>query len=244
MSKENITSRATCMVVAWMCAMTTVMAHAADEFPRDVLKGIEAMRRMPADGFHVVESQGRLLLVSTNGHYVVSGGRILDLWNQLEVKRVADLEGTLRLPLARMGINAASFGGLVIDPANATARVTVFLDPASADSRKLLPQLRQLGNAYRLELIFVPAQPARAAVSRAIICDTAAAQRFFLEGTVPAPLPAASDCGQKELERARVSLQLLGIQTLPFSVAGNGVTLAGAPDHYRDFVAANQETAR
>lgn len=224
--------------------LADITSAASEDFPRDVLKGIEAMRRLPVDGFHVVESQGRLLLVSTNGHYVVSGGRILDLWNQIEVKRVADLDGTFRLPLARMGIDASALGGLIVNAASAQGRVTVFLDPASPESRKLLPQLQALESSYRLELIFVPAQPARASVSRALICDEAAARTFFKDGQVPAPIAASTPCGQKELERARVTVQLLGIQTLPFSVTGTGATLAGAPDHYRDFVAANQEAVR
>lgn len=218
-------------------------AAAAEHFPQDVLKGIEAMRRLPVEGFHVVESQGRLLLVSTNGHYAVAGGRILDLWNQIEVKRVADLDATFRLPLARMGIEAAALGGLTVETASARGRLTVFLDPASPESRKLLPQLRSLEPSHRLELIFVPAQPARAAIARALICDEAAARSFFETGEVPAPIAASNPCGQKELERARATVQLLSIQTLPFSVTGNGSVLAGAPDHYADFVASNQELA-
>lgn len=220
------------------------LSQAEDRFPRDVLKGIEAMRRLPVDGFHVVESQGRLLLVSTNGHYVVSGGRLLDLWNQIEVKQVADLDRTLRLPLARMGIDAAALGGLVVNASGSSGRMTVFVDPASPDSQKLLPSLRVLARSHRVELIFVPAQPARVGVSQALICDPALAESFFEQGTVPAPLSAQSACGREGLERARVTVQLLGIQTLPFTVAANGATVAGMPDHYAQFVTSNQEARR
>lgn len=215
---------------------------AASDFPRDALKGIEAMRRLPADGFHVVQSQGRLLLVSTNGHYVVADGRILDLWNQLEVKSVADVEGTLRMPLARMGIEASALGGVVMGRTDSTSRVTVFLDPGSAESRKLLPQLRAVGERYRLDVIFLPAQTARAGMSRALICDANAARAFINESRAPVPIPDSASCGQKELERARVTAQLLGITSLPFTVCPNGVTIGGAPKNYGEFVAANSES--
>ncbi len=79
-------SRLVVSIVASLAIVASDAAFSAPaDVPHDVLKGIEAMRRLPAEGFHIVESQGRLLLVSTNGHYVVSGGRILDLWNQIEI---------------------------------------------------------------------------------------------------------------------------------------------------------------
>jgi len=220
---------------------TPVSAGADNTIPRDVLEGIEAMRRLPVDGFHIVESQGRLLLVSTNGHYVVSGGRIIDLWNQIEVKSVADVDGTTRIPLARMGIEAAALGGIVAGQAKEQQRVTAFLDPSSPESRKLLPYLRDVGKTYRLEIVFVPAQPSRAGISRALICDPKAAMTFIEQGTVPAPVSDANGCGRKELERARVTVALLGIEALPFTVAPNGATVAGTPKNFAEFVASNRE---
>lgn len=232
------------LILLGLCGLASAQPGAAvsAEVPRDVLKGIEAMRRLPADGFHIVESQGRLLLVSTNGHYVVSGGRILDLWNQIEVKSVADVEGTLRMPLARMGIDASGLGGVVVGQSDASHRVTAFIDPGSPESRKLLPNIRDLAKTYRLDVVFVPAQPARAGLSRALICDHQAALRFIANAQLPAPLPDSERCGQKELERARVTVQLLGITSLPFTVAPNGATVSGTPTDYAAFIATNLES--
>jgi thiol:disulfide interchange protein DsbC len=223
-------------------AVPASASAAESDFPHNVLKGIEAMRRLPADGFHVVESQGRLLLVSTNGHYVVTGGRILDLWNQVEVKSVADVEGTLRLPLARMGIEAKALGGITAGQLDSAQKVTAFLDPGSAESRKLLPLLRELGKQYRIDVVFVPAQPARAGISRALICDRQAALVFVNESRAPPALPDSNSCGEKELERARVTVQLLGISSLPFTVSPNGAGVAGTPKNYAAFVTANLES--
>jgi thiol:disulfide interchange protein DsbC len=238
-----IGGRARALVASLLILLSADLPAAEADFPRDALKGIDAMRRLPADGFHVVESQGRLLLVSTNGHYVVTGGRILDLWNQVEVRSVADVDGTLRLPLARMGIDAKALGGLIAGQESAKQRVTAFLDPGSAESRKLLPLLRELAPNYRLDLIFVPAQPQRAGISRALICDRQAALAFFNEARAPAALPDSNSCGEKELERARVTVHLLGITSLPFTVSPNGATVAGIPKNYAAFVTANQESS-
>jgi len=222
-----------------------LLVRAADtagntEFPRDVLKGIDAMKRLPVEGFQIVESQGRLLLVSTNGHYVVTGGRILDLWNLVEVRSVADVTATERIPVARLGLEAKSLGGFSTGRGQGSA-VTVFLDPASADSRKILPELRTLAAARRVDVVFIPAQASRAGVSRALICDRAAAQAFFDEGRVPAALPDSERCGIEQLQRARITVQLLGIHGVPFSIAPNGVTASGIPQNYGAFVAANLE---
>lgn len=212
----------------------------AADFPRDVLKGIEAMRRLPVDGFHVVQSQGRLLLVSTNGHYVISDPRILDLWNEIEIKSVADVDATLKVPLARMGIDATAFGGTVLGRTDFTRKLTVFMDPASASTKRLLNVLRTLSETYRVELVFIPAKSERAGVSRALICNKQSVAAFIQKGELPAPLRANEPCGEKELERARVTAKLIGIETLPFTISGNGATIAGSPAEYAQFIAANQ----
>ena len=75
-------------------AMTLLHVSAAwsdQEIPRDLLKGIEAMRRLPVEGVQLVQAQGQLLIVSTNGHYVITGGRLIDLWNNLRLVGVACL---------------------------------------------------------------------------------------------------------------------------------------------------------
>ena len=215
--------------------------QSAEPKPADkVLQGIDAMRRLPEEGFHLIEAQGQLMLVSTNGHFVVTGGRLIDLWNDVEVTRVADLDRTQRLPLARMGIRAQELGGVSVGTLDAEKFATVFLDPASPETAKLLPQLRSLMTTYRLDVVFVPARAERATVSRALICDHEAASVFLSTGAKPEPPAAGDSCGLKELERARTTVHLLGIRTLPFTVAPNGSTVAGSPDQYSKFVAENQ----
>jgi thiol:disulfide interchange protein DsbC len=221
----------------WM----SLVARAADpDIPTDVLKGIEAMKPLPAEGFEVIQSQGRLLLVSTNGHFVVSG-RIFDLWNTIEVHSVADVDRTARIPLAHLGLTAQSLGGVSLGKSEAREAVTVFMDPGSPQSQQLLAPLRELARQRRVDLVFVPAQPARAGLSRAFICHPEMAKSFFESTRLPDPPADTDPCGTGELQRARVTAQLIGVRTLPFSIAPNGATVSGVPKNYAQFISANQE---
>jgi thiol:disulfide interchange protein DsbC len=231
-------------LTAWILVLTTAPASATPtsdpSISRDMLSGIDAMRKLPVDGMHVVEARGRLLIVSTNGHYVIEG-RILDLWNGIEVHSAADVDATLRLPLAKMGIHAADLGGIRLGDSQSNPLTTVFLDPGSGESPKLLAELRPLLNSYRIDVIFVPARPDRAAVTRALICDPVAATAFLKEGKVPPAPPADAHCGERELAKASVTVHLLGIRVLPYTVAPNGTGIEGHPRDYAHLLSANRE---
>jgi thiol:disulfide interchange protein DsbC len=198
------------------------------------------MKPLPADGFQIIQSQGRIFLVSGNGHYIVSG-RVLDLWNGIEVRSVSDVEKTERIPLAHLGLSAHILGGTSVGRSEKREAVTVFLDPGSSQTQQLLPALRQLASERRVDLVFIPAQPSRAGLSRALICHPDWVPRFFNGTAALNPEPDAESCGIGELQRARVTAELLGIRTLPFSIAPNGATVVGAPKDYQRFVAQNQE---
>ncbi len=213
-----------------------------ESFPANVLGGIDAMKKLPVSGLHVVESQGRLLLVSTNGHYVVLGGRILDMWNQVEIQSVDDVQASLRIPLNRMGIRFTDLGGVALGNKNHKGKeVTVFLDPVSPESQKIIPHIKKLLKDYRFNIVFAPASATRGAASRFLICNEDVAKAFIQKGQ---PLPAIDNtdpCGKEKLQRNIVTVSLLGIKLLPFTITPNGISVAGIPDDYRAFIAANME---
>lgn len=229
------------LMVCLIAASAVARAQERDpDIPPDLLKGIEAMKPLPAEGFQIIQSQGRIFLVSGNGHYVVTG-KVMDLWNGIEIHSVADVDKTNRIPLAHLGLSAQQLGGASVGKSEKREAVTVFLDPGSSQSQQLLPLLRQIAREHRVDLVFIPAQPSRAALSRALICHPDAIQPFFETSRLPTPEAETETCGIGELQRARVTAQLLGIHTLPFSVTPNGATVTGAPKDYAHFVTANQE---
>ena len=240
MSRERKWS--TCLLCAGSLALGGTSASAqSPEFPRDVLSGIDAMQRLPVEGFHIVESQGRLLLVSTNGHYAVLGGRILDLWNAVEIRSVADVDQTLRIPLHRMGIKLDELGAVRVGQGAEAAAVTVFLDPASPETHKILPKIQSLLDQYAFTVVFVPAQASRKSESRALICSPEAAREYVRTGHAAAVVAEGDPCGATELEKNMVVVSVLGINVLPFTIAPNGATQAGIPEQYEAFIAANLE---
>lgn len=221
-----------------LVAAASVVAEEPDEaeMARQLLKGVDAMRRLPVDGFHLVEAQGHLLVVSNNGHYAIIGGRVLDLWNRLEIRKASDIDATLRLPLAKMGINPDEFGGITVGKTDSSQTITVFLDPGSPKSTDMLPELQALGKRYKLQVIYVPALPARTPISRALMCDKRAALSYFETGKIPTDLVSSPSCGERELDRARITVHLLGIDVLPYTVTADGTPISGHPKDYMNLV--------
>ena len=229
------------LFAATLAFLTGRASAQSPEFPRDVLSGIDAMQRLPVDGFHIVESQGRLLLVSTNGHYAVMGGRILDLWNSVEIHSVSDVDQTLRIPLHRMGIKLDELGAVTVGQGAQEAAVTVFLDPASPETHRILPKIQSLLGRYAFNVVFVPAQATRKNASRALICAPEAGRDFVRTGHQATVVADGDPCGTAELQKNMVVVSLLGIDVLPFTIAPNGATQAGIPEQYDAFIAANLE---
>lgn len=217
------------------------IAAPGEAFPRDFLQGIDAMKQLPVDGFHAVESKGRFMLVSTNGHYVILSPKILDMWNQVEVSSVADIKASDRIPLSRMGLSADKLGGIILGDKAAAKRTTVFLDPASPESRKVLPAVRELASRDRVDVVFFPAAETRTDTTRALVCDPTAARRYIEHGELPPPRSASDKCANEAMQRAQVTLRLLGIEVLPFTVAPNGATIPGTPNDYVALVDRNRE---
>ena len=227
-------------------AITTLLALAAIPafaepagFPSHVLNGIDALQKLPAEGFHVVESQGRTLLVSTNGHYVVLGGRILDLWNQVEIRRVADVPKTQRIPLNRLRLDLDDLGGVTIGDG---PQVVVFLDPLSKETPRLLEEIRALQSAYQFRLVFMPARADRRRTSQARACSPADARRFIHTGETPKSIPGDPGCGKAPLQKTLVTASLLGIKSVPFTIAPNGATIQGHSANYRGFLEENRHS--
>ncbi|MGI9296158.1 MAG: hypothetical protein ACR2PS_19415 [Pseudomonadales bacterium] len=210
-------------------------------WPKGILNGIDAMKKLPSDGFHVVESQGRVLLMSTNGHYAVVDGKIMDMWNGFEIRSVADAERSLSIPLARMGLGTKELSGVTVGKSGGGKPVTLFLDPASPETQKIMPTVRNLFSQYQFNVVFVPAKATRKKSSQALLCSKDAAKQFITTGQITSEIPSLEQCGTEKLKRNIVTVQVLGIDTLPFTIASNGKTAAGVPERYGEFLAANME---
>ena len=227
-------------ILAVLASPSAVWADPAG-WPKGILNGIDAMKKLPTDGFHVVESQGRVLLMSTNGHYAVVDGKIMDMWNGFEIRSVADAERSLSIPLERMGLGTEELSGVTVGTSSGSKPVTLFLDPASPETKKIMPTVRSLFSQYQFNVVFVPAKATRKKASQTLLCSQDAARQFITTGQIKAVIPSLDECGTEKLKRNIVTVQVLGIDTLPFTIASHGKTAAGVPEGYGDVLAANLE---
>ena len=212
-------------------------------WPEGMLDDIDAMAQLPARAFHVVESNGRTVMVSSNGHYAVFNGELWDMWNGFRIRSVEDVERSKAIPLERLGLADSALEGItlqgVAEPPG--GRVTVFLDPGAPEGADAVRAARALLARYSFRLVFVPAHEGRQPATQALLCTAAAARAFVLSGTVARQAPAEPRCGLEAMHRNLALVQVLGIDALPFTIAPNGVVLPGAATGYGAFLAANEE---
>lgn len=229
-------------LLAGCVAAVPLWAQGMPGWPQGILDDIDGMATLPAQAFHVVESNGRTTLVSSNGHYAVVNGELWDMWNGLPIRSVADVERSLAIPLDRLGISEALAGitlQTVAEPPG--GRVTLFVDPAAPEGVNAVTAARALLDRYAFRLVFVPAHPGRYAATQSLLCSQSAAQHFVISGQVARGTPPGQTCGLDAMHRNIALVQVLGIDTLPFTVAPNGTVLPGVPTGYGQFLAGNEE---
>ena len=235
------------MVLTALAAAAVVSGAARAQqmpgWPQGILDDIDELATLPAQAFHVVESNGRTVVVSSNGHYAVVNGALWDMWNGFEIRSVADVERSLAIPLDRLGITDHALAGITLQtvPDPRGGRVTVFLDPGAPEGVDAVTAARGLLDRYAFRLVFVPSHQGRYPASQSVLCSQAAAENFVLSGQVARGAPPVQGCGLDAMHRNLALVQVLGIDTLPFTVAPNGAVQPGVPSRYREFLASNEE---
>lgn len=230
-------------VLASLWAGSAAAQQALPGWPEGILEDIDGMVTLPARAFHVVESGGRTVMVSSNGHYAVLNGALWDMWNGFRIRSVEDVERSKAIPLARLGITDHALAGItlqsVAEPPG--GRVTVFLDPAAQEGVDAIAAARGLLERYAFRLVFVPTHEGRYAATQGVLCVQTAAQAFVVSGRVARGAPPEPLCGLDAMHRNIALVQVLGIDALPFTVAPNGAVLPGVPSGYRAFLSKNEE---
>ena len=240
-------------VAAAMAALAVVAASAPRAigqqstglpgWPEGMLDDIDAMVLLPAPAFHVVESNGRAVMISSNGHYAVFNGELWDMWNGFRIRSVADVERSKAIPLKRLGLSESGLEGITLQsvPQPPGGLATVFLDPAAPEGADAVRAARGLLDRYAFRLVFVPAHEGRHAATQALLCADEAARAFVVSGTVARGAPGEPLCGLDAMHRNLALVQVLGIDVLPFTIAPNGAVLPGVATGYSEFLASNEE---
>jgi thiol:disulfide interchange protein DsbC len=259
----HIPARLSALILASALAPIAAWAEAPDTSPATTAAQTTAaagnalappqIARMSAlsDRINAVETDtGELMFISGNGRYVIRG-QVADLWHAKLIDSYDELTALAgRLDLARIGLEPAELGALMLGE-GAAAPTVVFLDPLCPHCKDLLAQLDdELLKQHRFALVLLPVlgrASEQDALGLACLAETDpdAALRALLDASrqdVPTPQAGAS-CGQEPLQRSLVAAQLLGIAGVPFLIAPDGRTHRGAPPHLAQWIDAGTAVA-
>lgn len=233
------------LVASIAVAVPSTVYAQTNDWNNRMIQGIDAMQRLQVKRFSVVESQGRLFLISDNGQYVVPDVDLRDMWNGVRITSVADVKRSFAIPLDRMNIGDDDLGGIMIGKrvTGEPKPVTLFIDPASPETQKILPAVRQFASTYPFRLVFVPARVERNRATEALLCSREAAQEFVRTGVVP-DVGTQDRCGMDATRKNIMLVQVLNIDSLPFLLASNGRASAGVPENLADFLSENVELVK
>jgi thiol:disulfide interchange protein DsbC len=226
------------LLLSMLVFSTASQAEENFSFGKGVVGDIEAMAPLPAEGFNLIQANGRLLLVSKDGHYAIKGGRILDAWHGFEIKTVGDLERSKRVPKKFRTLPWNQMGVITFGKEKAD-EILAFLDPTTSKGQPIISQLVGLSSNYLIRIVPLPATDERAVTVERMLCLKSIDQMRYLKGEA-VELPKRGSCDKGPLMRNVVTAMALRIKQLPRVVAPNGSAKSGAFD-IADFVNQNRK---
>jgi hypothetical protein len=197
---------------------------------------------LPVDGIRLVDRKGETFLMTDNGHYVVRGGTIIDVWNNFELKSTKDVQRSKRAPLKKMGFDTQRFGLVPLSSDSAGKQeVLVWMDPSVDSVSQFVPKLVGMTAKYSVQIIVVTSEGTSPALARAMICDPEQTKNHLLgKGRLPT-FSDSSRCGEEKLELNLAFAKILAVRKLPTVMAPNGAMMLGVSDHYQEFLSKNLE---
>lgn len=223
-------SLVTVRTIAWLLLAAPALAGATGPVPdldqsspeelRGFFKRLEGTRRLPVHGLVMAQVGDRLVLMSETGRLAVVGKfRLLDVWNQKEIKSLADAETLDRLDLKKIGLKDGDLAILKIG--RGQREVPVFVDPLCKYCHDLIGQMEVLGEDYTFKLIVTPVLGDESGkTARKLMCDPdrARALRALVKGEFAALPEAPKDCDTGPLVRTLATAQILGIDGVPYLI--------------------------
>jgi len=212
------------------CALTFSLNVNAQSFGfgDQAIGEIEAMATLPADGFKIIQTNGKLILVSSDGHYAIKGGRIFDAWHGMEIRNMADLEKSKRVPKKFMELPFEKMATISIGNKSAE-EVLVYMDPVTSKGTPLIQQLIGLSDNYLFRILPIPATDERALEVQQVTCLEPLEQVAYLQGK-SVEMPDLKTCGKEKMMRNVVTAMAMRVKTLPRIIAPNGAVRTGRFD--------------
>ena len=197
---------------------------------------IKATKRLPVQGMSIIETvDGKTFVVSDNGRVAIIGGRIIDLFENREIKGIADTESLDHINLKRMGIKGVELATFTIG--NGPVEAIVFVDPMCEPCRALVSEMPKYVKQYTFQVLVYPLRGGPSGVAaRALACapDKSLALTAFTSGRLESLPQPSRNCDVANVQKAMITGSVLGIRSLPFMILPGGKTFSGPAFHLAD----------
>jgi|GEM_PF-6406635 len=186
-----------------------------------------ALKRLPAHSFSLAENEfGDLFLISDSGRFAIQKPVIYDVWNAVWINSINDLK-TGQIDLNKMGLDIDELQPFKIGKGD--SRITVFVDPISEHTRKLLSFVNKNSDAYAWNIVLFPAFGEKSAkAARKIACDgnSKRAYEALITGDF-SQLKPKKKCNTLGLQKALTTSKYLGIRRIPYTINAKGFISTG-----------------
>lgn len=183
------------------------------------------------------EKAGQVHFISGNGRYVFTG-RMIDVWEQKEIRNADDLRATKdKVNLRNMGFTPENLNAFVVGQGH-KQEVSIFIDPLCNFCDKLITEAREIAasnNNYQFNFIVVPALGEDSNVlAKAFYCSkepVATKVDALLNRTIN-ELSQPETCDTSKYDLTLFAATTVGVTGVPYLVHPSGKRTAGTPTNF------------
>ncbi|TAG49799.1 MAG: DsbC family protein [Betaproteobacteria bacterium] len=228
-----------CLIVS--AALMSTIAFSNDVARiQDAMRGIESMRRLPGSNMQLVQAAGNTFLMTENGRFAVVQGRLYDVWHNVEIKSVSDLDRVAaKLDLSRMKLDFNELATLTFGTGKRL--VTAFIDPRCEHCATLLAQANSLTSEYQFRLVLLPLLGEQSvAEAKQLLCAPSGAVAALVAKRVASLPKPPNDCALAKLQKTIITARILGIESVPTVISPDGIVSRGVPESLSQFLKGSQ----
>lgn len=215
--------------------MASVPEAKIPEIEKVVNLGISSMRA-------VASKDGTILYIADAGRFVFMG-RMLDVWQQKELKTIDEIErATQRVFLDTMGYDKTTYAGYKLG--HGPKRTVLFVDPHCGWCHKLISEVKsdpELLKDYTFTFHVVPVLgEASHTYAKKLWCSVGTDEekmQAMLEGDEAMnALPAMTTCPMDDQDHTVMLSKIIGVRGVPFVIAPDGRVSQGKPADIKSFL--------
>lgn len=191
---------------------------------KELLKGVKGIKGLPGSGLNMIETKnGDVFLVTNNGRYVIHEPEVVDTWNGRVLTSVDDLQDIDRINLKLMRLKLSDLASFAIGKAG-LPQVAIFIDPYCPYCDKLIKQTTKLADKYRFVFVMTPILGDRSfGAAHQLLCMPKEKATKIITDSLYRELKAEkAKCSDEPLLRSLVVSQVLGIDSVPFTIMPSG----------------------